>query len=238
MVGRVFSDGTIQLSIAADTADYNVHTAAGSPASKADVVVTIASGVQVYQNAGNAALRTGTFASGSKIRVINRGYIVGKGGNGGAGGASSSNGSAGSAGGPAVWCEAQTLEIDNSAGYILGGGGGGGGGGGNYLGDGGNGGGGGRGRGSSSGGSGGAPNGESGDPGSFAGAGAGGDGSLAGDGGFGGDWATAGETGSTSVIGGYTGGAGGAPGKAVYRTGGTLVWLGGYNSAQVQGAVD
>ena len=232
-----YSD-VIALTISADAADYNVHTAAGSPASAVDVSLTINPGIVVYQNAGSAALRTGTFAAGSKVTIVNRGYIVGKGGNGGAGGATGTYaGSNGSAGGDAIWCESQVLVIDNSSGFIGGGGGGGGGGEGfRGIDNGGGGGGGGRGRVSSSGGAGGSPNGSAGDGGSFAGGGAGGAGGNLGlGGGDGGDWGSQGEAG------GYDGlapSSGGAPGKAVYRTGGVLHWLGGYDSSRVQGAVD
>ena len=64
MVGRCFSYDVIPVNVTSDTADLNVHVAAGSPAAAADIVVTIAAGVVVYQNAATAALRTGSVPAG------------------------------------------------------------------------------------------------------------------------------------------------------------------------------
>jgi len=41
-------DGTIFLTIAADTTDYNIFVAAGAPSTRVDVVLTINAGVVVY----------------------------------------------------------------------------------------------------------------------------------------------------------------------------------------------
>jgi hypothetical protein len=74
---------TILLTIAADTTDYNVFTAAGSPTDVVDVVVTINSGVTVGATAGvGPALKTtALFAAGSTVKIVNNGSIFGYGGN-------------------------------------------------------------------------------------------------------------------------------------------------------------
>lgn len=69
---------------------------------------------------GSYALRTGVFPAGSIVKIVNKGYIVGKGGDGG------SFNTAGGAGGTALYIDFPCT-IDNAAGYIYGGGGGGGG---------------------------------------------------------------------------------------------------------------
>lgn len=72
-----------------------------------------------------------TFPAGSKLTLVNWGYIVGRGGDGGRGGDSyvnnTGNGVAGNGGGPALYA-GFSISINNG-GYIGGGGGGGGGGG-------------------------------------------------------------------------------------------------------------
>lgn len=70
---------------------------------------------------GTYALRTGVFPAGSILKIVNKGYIVGKGGNGGA-----NTGGAGGAGANALYID-MNCELDNGAGYVFGGGGGGGG---------------------------------------------------------------------------------------------------------------
>ena len=121
----------VQLTIAADANDYNMHTAAGSPSAATMCVVTVSPGVTVGSSASPRAFRTGPFAAGSSLKLINRGRIWGGGGSGGAGGGSPGVGShtdptAGSDGSDAIFLDF-SLTIDNSAGYIFGGGGGGGG---------------------------------------------------------------------------------------------------------------
>ena len=225
--------------ISVDTADVDVFTLAGSPATAVDVSLTINAGVTVYQSGGSAALRTGSFPAGSKDTLVNRGTICGAGGAGGAGGSSvSPGGHNGSTGGDAIRHEGQTLEIDNSAGYIYGGGGGAGGGGATSSGGGGGGGGGGRGRNDGPGGAGGSggPAGADGTAGAYSGAGSGGaGGGSAGAGGDGGDFGSVGEAGSPNDFLISTGGNGGAPGYAVRVTAGSVSWLGGYSSDRVQG---
>lgn len=75
---------------------------------------TISAGADSY------ALRTGVFPAGSILKIVNNGYIRGKGGNGGPYNA------AGSSGGVALYIDF-ACELDNGSGFIFGGGGGGGG---------------------------------------------------------------------------------------------------------------
>ena len=85
-------------------------------------------GIYIFENqatisagTGSYALRTGVFPAGSILKIVNKGYIVGKGGDGGA-----NTGGAGGAGANALYID-MNCELDNGAGYVFGGGGGGGG---------------------------------------------------------------------------------------------------------------
>lgn len=85
-------------------------------------------GIYIFENqatisagTGSYALRTGVFPAGSTLRIVNKGYIRGRGGNGGA-----NTGAAGTAGASALYIDMNCI-LDNGAGYIFGGGGGGGG---------------------------------------------------------------------------------------------------------------
>jgi hypothetical protein len=92
----------------------------------------------VYNNSGtlysdgptSASLRTGTFASGDTVKIVNTGLIIGKGGDGGDGNPTSINypshvgPGAGGAGGRALALQFP-VTIDNTGGTIAGGGGGG-----------------------------------------------------------------------------------------------------------------
>jgi hypothetical protein len=123
---------TINLTIASNTQNYNIFTAAGSPAGAVIVNLTINTGVTVGSSStATAALETGTFASGSVVNIINNGNIYGAGGAGGAGGnggASVENfGSNGLAGGSAISLH-YPVSITNNGSIWAGGGGGGGGG--------------------------------------------------------------------------------------------------------------
>ena len=225
----------ISLTISADTnAQYNIFTAAGSPTKPVTVVVTIASGVKV-RNQLAATMVTGSgWVTGSTIRILNLGYILGDGGQGGDGGNATGT-ATGSNGGPGYdaiqlsW----PITIDNTNGYIFGGGGGGGGGGAYSSGlpaAGGGGGGGGQAAVASSGGAVGGPSpGTAGGLGAFAGRGLGGGagtdsfyGVSGGDGGHGGTWGSTGNSGNAS--GTHGGGTGGAPGQAVALGGHGISW--------------
>jgi hypothetical protein len=244
-VFRELGTRPINLVVSADTADYNLFTAAGSPATPVSVTLTIASGVYLYASlTGTFGLSVPAFPAGSTITVINNGYIVGKGGSGGSGGASTGGaGNAGSNGGDAVDLHFP-ITLDNTFGTIAGGGGGGGGGAGSAgLGvpRGGGGGGGGQSYVTSAGGNGtgSASNGHSG---GTSGPGAGGIGESAsglsgGDGGKGGKFGSGGSNGTKGTGGAYAGGLHGGGGAAINLHGNAVTWLGGNVPAQVLGNV-
>ena len=113
------------LVISADTYNYDVFEAAGSPATAADFTVTIASGVKVgSESTANPAFTTGNLPAGSTVTIVNHGRIQGKGGNGAA---ANTFGEIGLPGGDALLLTVSTT-IDNTDGQIWSGGGGGGGG--------------------------------------------------------------------------------------------------------------
>lgn len=122
----------VNLTISANTQNYNVFTAAGSPTSPVAVTLTINAGVLVGSaTTASPAMDTGTFPATSTLTIINNGKIIGAGGNGGAGGDGASDsswgiGTMGSPGGPALTIHLP-VTIQNN-GSIWGGGGGGGGG--------------------------------------------------------------------------------------------------------------
>lgn len=246
------------LRITSDTDNYNIYTQAGSPSRAVEVILVIESGVVVGSTStGTAALRSGSgWANGSHLIIINKGNIIGKGGAGGRGADtwdcdSSENGDNGSPGGDALDLQIDTV-IDNTSGNIYGGGGGGGGGAGGVgvgFGCAGGGGGGGAGDNGGSGGSGGSDNncgGNNGDNGSSGGSSGGAGGNFAcvasGNEGKGGDGGGYGEDGvdgyaTTEWNPNFSGGSGGAAGKAVEKNGNTVYWRGGNNASQVKGAV-
>jgi hypothetical protein len=199
-------------------------------AGKSDVTLTISGNIGSTTTA-TAALRTGTFASGDTVTIVNNGSIRAFGGGGGPGGGNPIDAVPGSAGGHAIDLGFPTTVTNNN---LIQGGGGGGGGGGVFQGVspapkgpgtpysyGGGGGGGGSGVGL--GGAGGVRSTGTGDPGATGGAdtgGAGGGGaSAAGDGGTGGARGVAGAAGGSST---FAGGAGGAAGKSFVPNGNTL----------------
>lgn len=231
----------IVVNITADADDVNLFTLAGSPAGVVDVLCTISAGVTIgATSTSTPAFRTGGFASGSTIRVVNYGRIAGHGGDGGNGGNNSGpvEPQTGDAGGDAVRLD-DNVEWDNTTtGETFGGGGGGGGGGWDLAvfpnGPGG-GGGGGQGSGTSSGG-GGPGNADAGADGDLSGRGAGGAGSSAGaKGGGGGTWGNSGSKGGSTSR--STGKNGGSAGRAVRLNGNTITWLAGNNATQVKGSV-
>lgn len=134
-------ESPIQITLSADTNNYNMFTAAGSPTKARVVRVTINSGVTIGSTStGTYSFDTGTgWPAGSRLFLINNGEIQGKGGLGGAGGAALSNGdapksfclgtstvsaaAAGSVGGPALRAQF-AIRVENN-GAIRGGGGGG-----------------------------------------------------------------------------------------------------------------
>lgn len=224
------------LTISADADNVNIkdelEALYGTITTKKDVVVVIASGVKVGCNnwvfgEPLPALKTGSYPSGSTLKIINLGYLYGGGGIGG-----DAEGGGGNIGGDAIDLGIP-VTIDNTSGYIFGGGGGAGAGnkapgGGNQ----GGGGGGGRGRNGGAGGAGG-NNGQAGSE-SAPGEGGAGIGSASG-GGRGGDWGAYGNDGGD--YGSALGGPGAAPGYAVRKNGKSVTWLGGNNSTQVKGSV-
>ena len=128
----------LNLVIASDTANYNIATVLGNPTTAKSVTLTINSGVKVYSTStSQTALNTGMLPAGSKVKIVNKGSIIGKGGDGGQGGGVSAGNccwrqsifpaSTGQPGGLALEIRLP-VTIDNSSGNIWGGGGGGGGG--------------------------------------------------------------------------------------------------------------
>ncbi|MEW5882277.1 MAG: hypothetical protein AB1761_17785 [Pseudomonadota bacterium] len=120
----------INLTISADTANYNIWNAVvaalgAAPTDVVEVIVTVGAGVVVYSNStAQAAMDTGTgWPANSTLRVINNGYIVGASGAGGAGGSPGFSGVAGAAGGPALNLQ-YPMTFTNTVGYLYGGGGG------------------------------------------------------------------------------------------------------------------
>jgi hypothetical protein len=255
------------ISISGGNTDVDVFALAGSPAGAVTVAVDIAIGAVVGASSpATAALNFDGFAVGSTISIVNRGYILGRGGRGGRGATAGDinsadfygDGTAGTDGGPAITLPstACTISITNVDGFIWGGGGGGGGGGVTHNGDGSNvgvgGGGGGGGAGGGIPGDGGSIVSANGAPGvaggvgrqgvggtGGAGADTGGTG-TAGTGGAGGDYGAVGTAGQTQTANTYDGapGAGGAAGKAIDINGGSApTFVSGSGSPNVKGAV-
>jgi len=225
----------INLTIASNTANYNVYSAAvaagGISGKRWFVKVTIESGVYVYSTStANPALDVSTgYPTNSRIEIVNNGLIYGAGGAGGQGRSVTSapgfsGGSTGGAGGTGLKTTIACFLTNN--GVVAGGGGGGGGGGAAYIGGkvpssiAGSGGGGGRGFNGGAAGTGGTANygsgtnGTNGTAGSVSAAGAGGTGGY--DGGAGGALGGGGSAGQDGDIGTTrTGFAGGAAGNAI-----------------------
>jgi hypothetical protein len=236
--------GGVNLTIAANTSNYDVFSAAGSPSGVVQVTVTVAAGVIVNDATRSGfALKTtapgvgGGWAPGSTVSIVNQGFIEGFGGNGNSG-----------SGGAAILLGIDTT-IDNTNGYIRGGGAGG------AIGPDGNGvvtqggGGGGGGQGNPGGGAGVASsgggfgvsgtNGTAGSRTARGGGGAGannGSGSFGGSGGGGGSWGAPGDSSTrSSSSNGFV--STGVPGNAIKLQGHAVTWTGGFNSTQVKGTV-
>ena len=120
------------ITLSSDETDYDLNAAVQALGwNGTDVVavqLTINGGVQVKASATSSdALTISDFPTGSFIKVINNGEIVGRGGAGG-GGSCGGPGGAGGQGGDALVVSGSEVHVDNQ-GEINGGGGGGGGGG-------------------------------------------------------------------------------------------------------------
>jgi hypothetical protein len=226
-----------------NTFDFtNAAIAAGWSGSLAFFNLTIKSGVIVgAQSTGSNALTIPALPSGSRVTIINKGYIIGAGGSGGFGTPNSCTGGAagnGAQGGTAFLCGAPVTFYNY--GYIWGGGGGGGGGGQGHFDtqQGCGGGGGGAGAVGGPGGAGGAGGCDSGGYGAIGGSGSwnsGGSGGSGGvSGGGGGGPGLAGAAGNySSGHGGGAPGAGGAPGYAILGNG----WITWGSTGDIRGQV-
>jgi hypothetical protein len=248
-VGSSSGTSTV-LVLSGNEVDLDLYARSGSPGGVVTVSLTIPTGVLISASCvGTPALDLSGFAAGSTINVINNGYIIGKGGDGSDGThKENSDGhvvgvTPGQDGGDAIKAPGVsiTCNITNGSGFIWGGGGGGGGGGAAPTGS--------NGAGSGGGGGGGAGGGKGGQ-GKYAAAQRGGDGSTgrngtfgaggtgavtagtAGTGGAGGDFGVAGSTGTSTNP-----GTGGAAGKAIELNGGSVNFLSGSGSPNVEGAV-
>ena len=119
--------------ISSNSADLTVTCSSlpGYVAGLSNINITIASGVYVYASSNTTiGLTVGGAASNDVVRIINQGFIVGRGGNGAnvGPGMGYSAGAPGSGGGQALKLNSPGITIDNTnpAAYIAGGGGGGG----------------------------------------------------------------------------------------------------------------
>lgn len=120
------SKNIVNLTISADTQNYNVKTAVGGSyiAGFTTVNVTINSGIYVGSSSTSTfALTVNGFTTGDVVNIINNGYVVGAGGNGGNGG-TDGGATTGTNGGNALSLSFTTNITNN--GTIAGGGGGGG----------------------------------------------------------------------------------------------------------------
>ncbi len=116
---------TFNYTISANTLNFNLRAAAIAAGWNQSVpvfaTITINPGVYVWSDSTSLpAFDTGTLSAGSTVVIINKGVIMGKGGNG------ADLFTAGGAGGNALSISL-AISLDNSAGYVAGGGGGGGG---------------------------------------------------------------------------------------------------------------
>lgn len=128
----------VNVVISANTSDYNLYTALGSPTTPVTVYATINTAVEITASTTSTyAFTVGSFPAGSKIYLVNNGYIVGKGGTGLGKSSTFYFGlpiPATANGGPALNANF-AISIDNTNGTVGGGGGGGGAGGAPFCGD-------------------------------------------------------------------------------------------------------
>lgn len=103
----------------------NLNTLPGYQAGKSDITVTVNPGIYVWSDNGNPALTIAGGTTGDTLRLVNNGFIMGRGGNGQAYNADAGDRAA-TPGNPAMSID-MNITIDTQAGYIGGGGGGGGG---------------------------------------------------------------------------------------------------------------
>lgn len=114
------------VTISANAVNYNLAAALGNPTSPKSFVVTINTNVVISASSvTTAAFDTGVLPTGSTVTLVNRGYILGRGGFGAP--ASSYGVQPAGPGGDALAVRVP-VTVDNASGYIWGGGGGGGGG--------------------------------------------------------------------------------------------------------------
>jgi hypothetical protein len=116
-INYIISSNTQQLSLSPTTFTNYV-------AGKSDITITVNSGVYVWSDSISVPALTinGSLASGDTLKLVNNGYIIGKGGQGGNGVSFPGNNPGGN-GGPALSIF-NNITIDNLS-YIAGGGGGG-----------------------------------------------------------------------------------------------------------------
>lgn len=127
----------IYINITSNQSNYNLYTAAGSPSRPVTCYCVINSGVQITASTpANYAFTVGSFPSGSKVFLVNKGTIAGAGGDASGKGVSTATQAivqtahnvtapAEANGGPAFNANF-AISIDNGSGTIGGGGGGGG----------------------------------------------------------------------------------------------------------------
>ena len=111
-----------KISISANTQDYNLFTALGSPTKVVRVVLTIDSGVVVSSSDPTIpAFDTGPLPAGSQLKIIHKGKFGGAGGDAGDGGKVDSSvpdpGGNGENGGDAINLQLD-VTIDNTDGQI------------------------------------------------------------------------------------------------------------------------
>lgn len=124
-VWRKIYQSATQLTISADTQDYDLFVESGSPVTDVDIVLTINLGIVVSSTLldQGAIYASSPLPVGSKLKIINKGKIIGTGGVGGSHVNLTTTPPTG--GGVALQLPCDAI-IDNMVGLIAGGGGGGG----------------------------------------------------------------------------------------------------------------